>query len=146
MTKKTKPIIGRDDIIDFPLFELINVPIKIDSGAYTSTIHCSKIEVKSGVLNVVFLSKKHEAYTGKTYTFTDFDIKKVKSSNGEVQDRFTVKGDLLIFGKKIKSEFTLSKRSNMKYPVLIGRKVLNKRFLIDTSLSCQSYNLKNQIN
>lgn len=145
MIKKIKPVIGRDDVVDFPMFGLVDVPVKIDSGAFTSTIHCSKIKELEGELAVVFLSKKHEAYKGNYYIFKDFSVKKVKSSNGQIQERYKVKGDILLFGKKYKTEFTLSKRSNMKYPVLLGRKLLNKRFLIDTSLSNQSFNSKNQL-
>jgi hypothetical protein len=33
----------------------------------------------------------------------------------------------------------LSRRTKMRYPVLLGRKLLNKRFLIDTSLADQSW-------
>jgi hypothetical protein len=142
--KKIKPIIGRNDIVDFPLFGLSNVPVKIDSGAYTSTIHCSRIKEEDNQLKVVFLSKKHKSYIGSSFIFSEYSVKKVKSSNGEVQERFKVKGDILVFGKKYKTEFTLSKRSNMNYPVLLGRRLLNKRFLIDTSLSNQSFQIKNK--
>lgn len=137
--KKIKPIIGRDDIVDFPLFGLTNVPVKIDSGAFTSTIHCAKIKEEDGLLKVIFLSKKHTSYTGETIQFSEYSEKKVKSSNGVIQERYKVKGNIQLFGKKYTTEFTLSKRSSMKYPVLLGRKLLNKRFLIDTSLSNQSY-------
>jgi len=40
-------IIGRKDRADFPMFDMFNVPVKIDSGAYTSSIHCSSVcEIK----------------------------------------------------------------------------------------------------
>lgn len=35
-----KKIIGRTDLIDFPELDLWNIGAKIDSGAYTSAIHC----------------------------------------------------------------------------------------------------------
>ncbi|MDX1651674.1 MAG: RimK/LysX family protein [Brumimicrobium sp.] len=142
MKRKQKPIIGKDDIADFPLFGLTNVRVKIDSGAYTSTIHCSRIRETDEGLFVVFLDKKEKGYTGTEVHFTKYDRKKVRSSSGELQERYIVKGDIELFGKKIKTEFTLSKRNLMRYPVLLGRKLLNKRFLIDTSLSNQSAQLK----
>ena len=39
----TKKILGRVDKIDFPKLNLFDIDVKIDTGAYTSAIHCSKI-------------------------------------------------------------------------------------------------------
>lgn len=143
MPKRTKNIIGRDDHADFPAFALQNVPVKIDSGAYTSTIHCQLISLnESGELEVIFLDKKHAAYTGEKHIFPNFETRKIRSSSGESQRRFTIKGNITLFGRTYKTSFTLSSRTKMKYPVLLGRRLLNKRFLIDTSLSNASYNQK----
>jgi hypothetical protein len=142
---KNKFIIGRTDIADFPKFGLSNVPVKIDSGAYTSTIHCCSITETNNVLEVVFLDKSKASYTGEVIHFREFSVKKVRSSSGQSQMRYIVKGNIELFGKKYNTEFTLSMRSKMRYPVLLGRKLLNKRFLIDTSISNQSYTLKRKI-
>lgn len=144
--KQPKAVIGRVDIADFPMFNLKEVPVKIDSGAYTSTIHCSKIKENNGVLEVVFLSKKDLSYTGEKVIFTNYTQKKVRSSSGEAQIRYKVQGNIRLFEKNHKTEFTLSKRGKMRYPVLLGRKLLNNKFLIDTSLKNQSNNLKNTEN
>ena len=133
---KDKKIIGRDSYADFPAFGLENVPVKVDSGAYTSTIHCASIELnKDNVLEVVFLDKKSAAYTGEKLTFESFETRKIRSSSGQAQIRYTVKGTITLKGKTYKTLFTLSKRDKMKYPVLLGRRLLNKRFLIDPSLT-----------
>ncbi|RPI42243.1 MAG: peptidase, partial [Bacteroidetes bacterium] len=42
MTGKT--ILGRGDRADFPQLGLENIEIKIDTGAYTSSIHCHQIQ------------------------------------------------------------------------------------------------------
>ena len=59
-------IIGRKDRADFPMFEMFNVHVKIDSGAYSSSRHCSSVsEIKmnenESILVVVFLD---ESYAG----------------------------------------------------------------------------------
>jgi hypothetical protein len=41
--------------------------------------------------------------------------------------------DILFFGKKYKTIVSLTNRSDMKYPMLIGRKFLTDRFLVDVS-------------
>lgn len=139
---KKKTVIGRDDIADLPFFKLKNVKVKTDSGAYTCTIHCSKIQERKGVLEVVFLDRKEQGYTGETFLFEHYDRKKVRSSSGEQQERYIVRGDILLFGKKHNTEFTLSSRHMMRYPVLLGRKLLSGKFIIDTSLSNLSHELK----
>ena len=39
-----KITIGRVDKADFPELSLMKIDVKIDSGAYTSSIHCSNIK------------------------------------------------------------------------------------------------------
>ena len=142
--RKEKQIIGKTDFADFPVFGLSDVAVKIDSGAYTSTIDCLKIEEKNDLLEVVFLRKTNKSFTGEKKIFDKYSVKRVRSSSGESQLRFTVKGTILLFDQIYKTEFTLSKRKKMRYPVLLGRKLLNKHFLIDTSLKDVSIKLKNK--
>lgn len=137
--KKPKPIIGKDDIADMPMFNLKEVNVKIDSGAYTSTIHCSVIEKTDKGLHVVFLDENESGYTGESVYFQEYEKKKVRSSSGEMQLRYIIQGNIVLFGKKHSTEFTLSKRDLMRYPVLLGRKLLSNRFMIDTTLSNESY-------
>ena len=144
LKKRPKKIIGKCDIVDLPLFQLENIKVKIDSGAYTSTIHCSTIEVTEEGLHVIFLDKKEGGYTGESIYFKEYKYKKVRSSNGEMQERYVVKGNIVLFEKKYSTDFTLSKRNLMRYPVLLGRKLLSNRFLIDTTLSNKSFNYKNE--
>ena len=62
-----------------------------------------------------------------------YKLKKIKSSNGKVQLRASVQVTVSFFGKKYKTIITLADRSDMKYPMLIGRKFLTNRFLVDVS-------------
>ena len=74
-----KKILGRKDLVSFPDFELENVPVKIDSGAYSSSMHCQSIEVvefdEKEQLRVVFLDSGISGYTGKEVVFDDFKTK-----------------------------------------------------------------------
>ena len=142
LTNNSKPVIGKDDIADLPMFNLEEVKVKIDSGAYTSTIHCSDVEETPDGLQVIFLDEEESGYTGETIYFKKYQQKKVRSSSGEMQKRYIIEGDIILFGEKHSTEFTLSKRDLMRYPVLLGRKLLSKRFLIDTTLSNESYKYK----
>jgi hypothetical protein len=130
-------LIGRLEMADFPVFGLENVVVKIDTGAYTSSIHvamCEERSLPSGkVLTVVFLDEKHPQFTGEERSFTDYRQKKVKSSTGQEQLRYFVKGSILLGDKEVSTEFSLTQRNGMRHPILLGRKLLNRRFVVDPS-------------
>lgn len=135
--QKEKILIGRTDIIDLPEFALYAVEAKIDTGAYTSAIHCSKIKViKQGAKAYVSFhipgSKVH-GMGKKVFKTDDYVLKKIKSSMGHLEERFVITTPILIFNKLIKTEFSLTDRSSMKFPILLGRKLLAKRFVVDVS-------------
>ncbi len=54
----------------------------------------------------------------------------VKSAMGKTE-RHVVNLEIDIAGRKVKGRFTLADRGNLKYPVLIGRNILKKGFIID---------------
>lgn len=139
-------IIGRKDIADFEKLNLFGIEVKIDSGAYTSSFHCHKIEkvTKDEVEKIKcnFLDPGHEQYHEKEFCFEKFEIRSVKSSNGMVEERFSIFTEITIFKNIYPIELTLTERPDMKHPVLLGRKFLSKRFLIDTSRKNLSYNQK----
>ncbi|MBW2976189.1 RimK/LysX family protein [Candidatus Woesearchaeota archaeon] len=58
--------------------------------------------------------------------------KVVKSAHGN-KLRPIIEAEILLAGKKIKSEFTLADRTHMKYNVLIGVNTLKQGFLVDPS-------------
>lgn len=130
-------LIGRRDVVDFPEWNLTAIDAKIDTGAYGCAIHCHKIELieEDGVSKLQFelLDPSHTDYVGKKYVVTSFREKKVKSSSGVQEKRFVVKTQMKIYGKVFKVEFSLTNRKRMKNPVLLGRKFLKNRFLVDVS-------------
>jgi len=136
----TKTLLGRTDVVDFPKLNLFDIDIKIDSGAYTSSIHCHHIELENNVLKCQFLDPKHQKFHQKILTFDDFKHKKVKSSNGITEERYLIKTEILIFNEIRSIELTLTERGSMRFPVLLGRKFLSRKFIIDTSKKNLSLN------
>lgn len=141
-----KQILGRVDKIDFPKLNLYNIDAKIDTGAYTSAIHCSEIIVEGEKLKCTFYSKGHPNFSGKQIIFDSYSKTDVKSSNGFKENRFKIKSEVLFFGKTYKINLTLSTRDDMKFPVLIGRQFLSKKFLVDVDQQDVSYNKNNSSN
>ncbi|MEN8839191.1 MAG: RimK/LysX family protein [Flavobacteriales bacterium] len=145
-----KKIIGRKDILDFPRLKLENIDVKIDTGAYSSSIHCRDIKVgtRNGKesISFVLLDPSHEKYHGKKFTSTTFKEKLVKSSNGISEKRYVITSDVLIFGEKHKIELSLTERGEMRFPILIGRKLLMGKFIVDTAMTDLSFKSKNKLN
>jgi len=135
-----KQIIGRVDIVNFPKLGLFNIDVKIDTGAYTSAIHCSEIIEKNNTLFCTFFSEGHPTFSNKTIRFVNFSKTDVKSSNGFKENRYKIKSEVVFFGKTYKINLTLSTRDDMKFPVLIGRQFLKDKFLVDVTQKHVSYN------
>ncbi len=134
---KKRTLIGRQDQADFPELKLEAIEVKIDTGAYTSSFHCHNIEIINidGIekLHCFFLDPEHEKYHNKEFIFDHFSKKRVRSSNGSIEERFSVKTTIRLFEKTFPIELTLAERGTMKFPVLLGRKFLSKRFIVDSS-------------
>lgn len=142
--KKPLKVIGRTDIIDMPELGLHNIDAKIDTGAYTSSIHCSRIRLKKetdGTELITFTipgSRLHEKGVHH-FKVREFEERNIRSSNGQIQKRYVIKTQIILFGRKIRAEFSLADRSSMKFPILLGRKLLQGRFIVDVSKKDLSY-------
>ena len=85
---------------------------KIDTGADRSSLD-KKLAKNLGLNNII-----------KTM--------RIKSSHGR-SVRPVIEADLELKGRTFKARFNLADRSHMKYPILIGKKILRQGFLIDPS-------------
>lgn len=130
-------IIGRKEKITLPELGLNLVWAKIDTGAYTSSLHAEEIrlEEKEGktVLKFQALLPGHQKFSGKTLEFEKFREKKVKNSFGQTEVRFLIETKIQLAGETFRAEFTLTDRSSMKNSILLGRKILRGKFLVDVS-------------
>ncbi|HEY9113293.1 MAG TPA: RimK/LysX family protein [Bacteroidales bacterium] len=143
-----KKIIGRKDKADFPELFLTNIDCKVDTGAYTSSIHCHHIQeiVVDGVKHIEFqlLDPTHTEYQDEKFRTKRYKKKRVKNSFGQSEWRFVIETSIVLFGNEYPIELSLSERSEMKYPILIGRKLLRGRFIVDISQYNLSFKLKNK--
>lgn len=137
MKSKTRKIIGRREWVSFPELDLFNIEAKIDTGAYTSSLHCKELKqfTKNGLEYVSFLliDFENSNFDSKIIDWPVYKIKSVKNSFGQAEDRIVIKTKLDFFDKVYEVELSLADRSAMDYPVLLGRKLLKKRFLVDSS-------------
>jgi hypothetical protein len=135
-------ILGRYDRVDLPELGLYNIHAKIDTGAFTCSLHCQKAEVVDGKLEFILLDQEHPEFTGMKFVFGKFEKRDIKNSFGEVEMRFVIVTSITIFEEIITTEFSLSNRGSLKFPILIGRKILRDRFLIDVKKKNVSFREK----
>jgi len=144
--KKALKKIGRYDKADLPELGLSDIDIKIDTGAFFSVIHCQNIRKikENGEEKIVFnlLDPNHAGYNDLEVSINDFQIKTVRSSNGIEEERYAIESSIILFGRKYETLLTLTDRSVMRYPILIGRSLLKKHFLVDVSKKNLSYKKK----
>jgi len=128
-----KTIVGRREIISIIDLELYDLDAKVDTGADSNALHCDHIEIdeETNTVSFTLLDEVHEAYHGKRLTFPLYKIKNVKSSNGQIELRPSIRVSVKFFGKKYKSVISLTNRADMKFPMLIGRRFLSGKFLVD---------------
>lgn len=130
-------VIGRTDKADFPDLHLKRLRVKIDTGAYTSSIHCCEIsETDENKLKVIFLDDEDPKYTGKIHYFENYKKKSVKSSNGRAEERFIITTKISFHHHIYDIELSVTYRGDMRFPVLIGRKFLIKQdFIVNPKLA-----------
>ncbi len=137
---KYKTIIGRAESLDLPVQFLTDIPAKTDTGAYLSAIHATDIrelKKKNGKTTLKFnLLGDHPSYTySREIEVNSFTRATVENSFGEKQERYKVELKVRIAGKLFSTPFTLADRSKKAFPVLIGRTMLNRRFLVDSEIA-----------
>lgn len=127
-------IIGSTEYINVSGHE--KIPAKIDTGADTSSIWASDIDMKKdGTLVFSLFGPESTYYTGERLTFDDYKVKIVRSSHGDTQVRYRVKLPIKLGKKSFETTFTLANRSRNNFPVLIGRHSIEGNFLVDVSKS-----------
>ncbi len=135
MTKPHLPVIGWRELIDLPQLGLSGIPAKIDSGARTSSLNGRVIEVidREGEQFVRFAVDWDG--TEHICEAVHVDIRGITSSNGKTQQRYVIKTPIQIGDIEFRAEISLADRSDMKFPMLIGRSSLRRRFLVDSGHS-----------
>ena len=129
-----KKIVGRKELISIIDLELFDLDAKVDTGADSNALHCDDIVIDDdNMVHFRLLDEVHESYHGKKVTMPLYKVKKVKSSNGVMQHRPSIEVTVDFFGHRYKTVVSLTNRSDMKFPMLIGRKFLSRKFLVDVS-------------
>lgn len=134
---KPFPTLGWRELVALPELGLSGVPAKIDSGARTSSLHATVLErfERDGEDYVRFAVDFSRQHVRQVCEAVHVDRRGITSSNGETQRRLIVKTPIRIGGVEFRAEISLADRSDMQFPLLIGRTALRRRFLVDAGRS-----------
>lgn len=108
---------------------------KVDTGADLSSIWASNIREQDGVLSFSLLGPESPFFTGEVIRLQkeNYSLTRVANSFGQRELRYTVKLRIKLAGRIIVATFTLADRSNKTYPILLGRRLLQGKFVVDVS-------------
>lgn len=137
--KRELAVIGWRARIDLPDFGLEGVQVKVDTGARTSSLHATHVRhfEKDGEPWVRFRvhTGKRGARVPSSVEAPLLDSRKIRSSNGAVEERLVIGTRITAMGLTWDAEVTLAKRGSMAFPMLLGRACLKRRFLVDSGRS-----------
>ena len=135
MSHEGKEVVGWREMVALPELGRDQIPAKIDTGARTSSLHAEVLEE---------IGREDGRYVRFAVDWDGVrreceaihvDVRGITSSNGDTQMRYAIKTPLRIGDTEFKAEISLADRSDMKFPMLIGRSALRRRFLVDSGNS-----------
>lgn len=131
--KKPKPdlsVVGWIEHIDLPMLHLHRVKAKFDTGARTSALHTSQIETfthDNGDEWVRFHVQMKHTDPERWFEAPVYAIRPIKNTGGVPEHRVIIKTPIKIAGQTWPIEISLTDRSNMRLPMIVGRSALKGR-------------------
>jgi len=131
-----KVVIGRAELLHFMDEAIADIPAKVDTGAFRSAVHASDITLSADGKTLSFRLLGNHPVCGNlatTIATEQFTKVRVENSFGHREERYEVKLRVKLGPKIFSAAFSLADRGKKIYPILLGRKMLNGRFLVDTA-------------
>jgi hypothetical protein len=115
------------------------IKAKLDTGARTSSLHAFDVdEVRHGGTSMVRFGIHPWQDTGEDAVVVELPIhdrRQVRSSSGHTEERVVVLMDVVLRGRAVTAEVTLTNRDEMGFRMLIGREALRQGFIVDAARS-----------
>lgn len=138
-SKNALGVIGWREEVQIPELTSRKIKVKIDTGARTSALHVTNIKFfKKGRSQYVSYKVHPEQDSAKPAFACESkvkDIRKIKSSTGHVTERPVIEVAIRLGKDLFVTELTLVNRDMMGFRMLLGRKALKNRFVVDVSKS-----------
>ena len=132
-----KRIVGNLETCDLPELGIFGLEVRVDTGAKTSSLHVDNLnKFQKGGRPWLKFDIHPDAYQTKKVVTCEailHDLRKVKSSNGESEQRYVIQTTLKLGADQWPIQITLTDRSDMSYLMLLGREGMSDRLLVDPS-------------
>ena len=128
-----KAVLGWKESVVIESLAGLRLPAKLDTGARTSALHAVDIIYvrQSDAVWVEFDLPDIDQSQRHRFRLPLAEHRSIRSSIGSSQIRPLVALELTLAGQTWITEVTLTDRSDMELPMLIGRSALKGRFLVD---------------
>ncbi len=138
-TDTDKLCIGWREWVALPELNLPAIKAKVDTGARTSALHAFLIEPynEDGRDMLRFMIHPIQQYQDLAVEChcPVFDYRKVTDSGGHSEMRYVIQSDVVIGGREWPIELTLTNRDTMRFRMLLGRRAMEDRFIVDPGAS-----------
>lgn len=109
----------------------VTLQARVDTGAATSALDARDIRILPGKREVEF--RLPERCGGRLVRRHVHAWRTVTSSDGRSEERPEVLMEFRFGDRQLHTHVTLSDRSHMHYPLLLGRRTLGNRFIVDVT-------------
>jgi len=137
--QSTLQTIGWRERVSLPLLGIATIKAKIDTGAKTSALYAFDVESfqRDGESMVHFKVHPYQGDRDRTITAEAplIEIRPIRSSNGQVEQRPVIRTLVKLGDYEWPVDLTLTHRNAMAFRMLLGRRALQDRFLVDSGRS-----------
>lgn len=124
-------LIGWRERVKLPALGIGTILAKVDTGARTAALHATGIRLHGHAVEFVVPVKGRHFHCQLPLK----GRKMVKSSSGHSQARAVVETEVKIGAIRVTIDVTLTDRSDMGVPMLLGRDSIKGRYVVDPARS-----------
>jgi hypothetical protein len=132
-------VVGWREWVALPDLGVDTIKAKIDTGARSSALHAWDLEIieREGAPWARFAVHPFQRDDSLAVTAEALlvDERDVRSSNGEVERRPIIVTPVRLLDRRYRIELSLTRRDEMGFRLLLGRRALRRRFVIDPGRS-----------
>jgi hypothetical protein len=136
--KKTK-MMGWREWVSLPELGIDKIKAKVDTGARTSALHAFSLKpFKEGDKDRIRFDihpLQHNTDKIVSCVADILDLRWVSDSGGHREERFVISTPLIVGDTSWPIEITLTERDTMLFRMLLGRRAIRKKFMVNPARS-----------